>query len=261
MSRLIVVLPAYNEEHTLPPLLARFRRLFKQLPAEADPIVIVVNDGSSDRTAEMARRAARKMPLRLVEHDGNKGLGQAIKTGIRAGLEEVRGDRDVIVGMDADNTHPPKYVVPMLKEIEAGADIVIASRYRQGSRQVGVPLKRMAMSYGALVLFKLCLNVSGTRDYTCGFRAYRAGLLQKAMEVYGDEIITRNGFACTDQLLVNLVCLGDVKVREIPFVLRYDRKEGESKLDLGVTVVETFKLLLDGRRKLRAARRRKPACG
>ena len=105
------------------------------------------------------------------------------------------------------------------------------------------------------MLFKMFLNLRGVRDYTCGFRAYRAGLLRKAMEVYGENIITRNCFACTDELLVNLACLGDVHIEELPFVLRYDRKEGESKLDLGVTLRETFKLLIDGRRKLKKAKK------
>lgn len=256
MSRLIVALPAYNEEKCLPPLLKRFRKLFSQLPESASPIVIVVDDGSKDRTAAVTLRAAAKMPVRLVPHVQNKGLGEAIKTGLRAALEESTSDRDVIVCMDADNTHPPHYVVQMLELIEDGADIVIASRYRWGSRQVGVPLHRQGMSFGALILFKLFLQLPGVRDYTCGFRAYRAGLVREAFEEYGDELITRNGFACTDQLLVNMACMKRrIDIREIPFVLRYDRKEGASKLNLGVTIGETFKLLWHGRQQIRAARR------
>ncbi len=251
MSRLIVALPAYNEEECLPPLLKAFRRLFRELPPTARPLVIVVNDGSKDRTAEVCERIARKMPLRLVNHPQNKGLGEAIKTGLRTALEESTDDRDVIVCMDADDTHPPRYVIPMLQRIERGADIVIASRYRDGSRQVGVPPHRMLMSFGARILFQLFLGLPGVRDYTCGFRAYRTGLIRRAFDHYGDDIITRNGFACTDQLLVNIACLGNVKIEEIGFVLRYDRKVGASKLNLGVTIGETMKLLVDGRKKLR----------
>lgn len=254
MSRLIVALPAYNEEKSLPPLLKGFRRLFARLPADRDPIVIVVNDGSKDGTADVVLKAARRMNVKLVNHEKNKGLGEAIKTGLRAALEESRSDNDVIVGMDADNTHPPRHVIPMLRRIEHGDDLVIASRYRRGSRQHGVPVKRQILSLGALVLFKVFLGIPGVRDYTCGYRAYRSGLVRHAFDIYGDDIITRNGFACTDQLLVNLACIETVRITEIPFILRYDRKEGESKLNLGVTVAETLKLLVDGRRKLRAAR-------
>ncbi|MCC6547300.1 glycosyltransferase [Candidatus Sumerlaeota bacterium] len=253
VPRLIVALPAYNEEDCLPPLLKKFRALFAKLPPELDPIVIVVNDGSRDRTAEVCEKLAKRMPLLLVNHEKNKGLGEAIKTGLRAALEQSRSDEDVIVCMDADDTHPPGYVVPMLRRIERGADIVIASRYRHGSKQVGVPPHRMLMSLGARILFQLFLALPGVRDYTCGFRAYRAEIIRKAFEEYGDDLITRNGFACTDQLLVNIACLGGVQISEIGFILRYDRKVGESKLNLGVTIGETFKLLFDGRKKLRAA--------
>lgn len=257
MPRLIVALPAYNEEKCLPPLLRRFERLFGQFPAEADPLVIVVDDGSSDATAEVCRRFARHMPLQLVSHEQNKGLGEAIKTGLRAALEHSKGPDDLIVCMDADNTHPPRYVHQMLEVMNReGADIVIASRYRKGSRQRGVPPHRQLMSFGARLLFWLFLRLDGVRDYTCGFRAYRSGLIRDALDVYGDKLISRNGFACTDELLVNLACLGEVKIREIPFILRYDRKVGESKLRLGLTIRETFKLLAEGRRQLRTHRNR-----
>jgi dolichol-phosphate mannosyltransferase len=188
-----------------------------------------------------------------VRHPQNKGLGEAIKTGLRAALEESRGDRDVIVCMDADDTHPPRHVVPMLKKVRAGADVVIASRYRQGSRQVGVPPHRQLMSFGAFVLFRLFLGLPGVRDYTCGYRAYRSTLIRRAFERYGDDLITRNGFACTDQLLVNIACLGNVRMEEVPFILRYDRKKGASKLNLGVTIIETFRLLAGARSRLKKA--------
>lgn len=245
------MLPAFNEEHCLPPLLRRFAKLFRER-RDFDAFIVVVDDGSSDRTAEIARAAGRRGPVRLVQHERNRGLGEAIKTGLRACLEAGLEDSDYIVCMDADNTHPPS-TVPAMEEVaeREGADIVIASRYRRGSRQVGVPLHRQAMSAGALLLFMAFLRLPGVRDYTCGFRLYRAGLVRRGFEAFGDDLITRSGFACTDQLLVNYARLG-ATIREVPFVLRYDRKVGESKLQLGATILETFKLLAMARRELDA---------
>lgn len=252
MPRLIVMLPAYNEAVGLPPLIAAFEELFATLPPDSDPLIVVVDDGSQDGTADVLREpAARGAPVQLVQHPENRGLGQAIMTGLRACMEHVRSDEDAIVCMDADNTHPPDHAAPMLERIAGGADIVIASRYRRGSKQVGVPLFRQALSLGALIVFKAVLQLPGVRDYTCGYRAYRAGLIRRALEEYGDGLITRAGFACTDQLLVHLAALGNVRIEEVPFILRYDRKHGESKLRLGVTVKETFRLLAEARRTLR----------
>ena len=251
MPRVFVVLPAYNEEQCQPPLLAKFARLFRQNPGW-NGLVIVVDDGSKDRTAAVARRAAAQgAPVELVQHPVNKGLGEALKTGMRRPLELGAADEDLIVCMDADDTHPPQSIPRLLRVAQdTNADIVIASRYRRGSRQVGVPLHRQAMSLGALLLFKVFLGLDGVRDYTCGFRVYRASLVRRAFEAYGDDLITRSGFACTDQLLVNMARLGAV-IREAPFVLRYDRKVGESKLQLGETILETFKLLAMARRELK----------
>ncbi|MBI5155296.1 glycosyltransferase [Candidatus Poribacteria bacterium] len=256
MPRLFVLLPAYNEEKCLPPLLRAFGSVFRKLPGDARPLIVVVDDGSQDGTARILRRAiGRGMPVELVQHPRNKGLGEAIKTGLRRVAELAEGDDDLVICMDADNTHPPRFVRDMLRTMRTeGADIVIASRYRFGSRQVGVPLNRQAMSLGALVLFTLFLNLPGVRDYTCGYRAYRMAIIRRSLEHYGGRIITRAGFACTDQLLVNMACLG-ARIREVPFVLRYDRKVGASKLQLGTTILETLRLLHAGHRRLRRARR------
>jgi len=253
MPKLFVALPAFNEAECLPPLLNSFGKLFKRYP-QLDGVIIVVDDGSSDRTAEVVEHAAKRLPVHLVRHVKNKGLGEAIKTGFRTALEMSKSDEDVLVCMDADDTHPPVHVMSMLRQVERGADIVIASRYRPGSRQHGVPIFRQFLSLGALIVFSIFLRLEGVRDYTCGYRAYRMGLLRRAMKHYGDNIITRGGFACTDQVLVNLACLG-AKIREVPFILRYDRKKGESKIKLGLTIMETFSMLREGRKRLNRAGR------
>jgi dolichol-phosphate mannosyltransferase len=90
--------------------------------------------------------------------------------------------------------------------------------------------------------------VPGVRDYTCGYRAYRAELLRNGFERYGEGLIERAGFACTDELLVHLATLAR-RIEEIPFVLRYDLKRGRSKLPLWQTMIATFRLLLHHRRE------------
>jgi dolichol-phosphate mannosyltransferase len=258
MGKVLIVLPIYNEGENLAELLERFRGVLARLGEEAE--IVAVNDGSTDRTGEILSEASRGMALRVVTHERNRGLGKAIKTGLRAAVELSRSDDDVIVNMDADNTHSPEYIPDMVAKIRGGADVVIASRFREGSKEVGVPLGRRLISWGARIVFRVFLNLPGVRDYTCGYRAYRAGLVREALGRFGDGIITRNGFACTDEILVNLASLTR-KIAEIPFVLRYDRKRGRSKMRLALTAWETLKMLARNRWGVRGSHRGRGSLG
>lgn len=254
IRQICLTLPAYNESAVIAPLLERAVAALSAMGV--DWSVVVVDDGSVDETAKLVEEfiAAGHPQVRLVRHGKNRGLGPAIITGLLAALEGGSGPDRMVVGMDADLTHPPEVIPVMRAEMESGADLVIASRFQTGSRQVGVPFFRQVMSIGARLLFKYYLDLPGVRDYTCGFRAFRASLLAQGFERFGREgLITRSGFACTDELLVHLALLNPV-IREAPFVLRYDLKAGRSKMNLKLTIVETLKLLRHHRRQLRQGR-------
>lgn len=246
-SHIILVLPAYNEEANLAPLLDEARTAFDAAGFESWRVV-VVNDGSKDSTAEVLQKLSAIFNERLitVTHPANRGLGEAIMSGLKKAATIATQDVDVIVCMDADNTHSPNYVPEMVAKISEGYDIVIASRYRQGSKEVGVPFGRRVLSLGARWVFRMMLHLPDVRDYTCGFRAYRFGIIRQALEKYGDGLITRRGFACTDELLVRLSGLTS-KITEIPFVLRYDKKRSRSQLPLFRTIWETLKMLTTAR--------------
>lgn len=240
--KVILALPAYNEAENLPPLIEQAVRVFRQ--NEYDYAILVVNDGSTDSSGEVLEEMAAREGVRVATHPQNRGLGAAINTAIRSALEFSTSPDDIIVNMDADNTHDPAYIPAMADKIWSGEyDAVIASRFRENSREVGVPFLRRMLSRGARIVFRVMLRLPEVRDYTCGYRAYRASLLQEAIDRYGDRLITRSGFACTDELLVRISSVSR-RITEIPFVLRYDQKKGESKLPLFRTVVETLKLLI-----------------
>lgn len=242
MPQIILTLPAYNEAENIEPLLLDAQQV---LSGTGRPFrIIVVNDGSGDTTAEKVRSLQEEISqLELVEHPRNQGLGAAIRTSINEGLARSDSPEDILVSMDADNTHSPAYIPAMVDKIWGeGFDVVIASRFREGSRELGVPFFRLVLSRGARFLFQLFLRLPDVRDYTCGYRAYRAKLLKDAVGKYGSALITRQGFACTDELLVKLSTLTR-KITEVPFVLRYDKKRNQSKLPLFRTIWETLKML------------------
>lgn len=239
-----VVLPAYNEEASLPQLLDSLQDSMQE--GSADYQVIVVDDGSKDRTADVVRRLAAQMPLRLIQHATNQGLGATLRDGLLAALENA-SPRDIVITMDADDTHTPGLIVRMVRMITEGYDVVIASRYRSESRVYGVSFLRRAISWNGSVLMRIVFPIQGVRDFTCGFRAYRVSALRAAVARYEDEFVNQDGFQCMVDILLKLRSMNLV-FGEVPFILRYDRKGGESKMRLWRTAGQTLQLLF--RRRL-----------
>jgi len=126
--------------------------------------------------------------------------------------------------------------------------VVIASRYRAGSRTVGVPLYRKGLSYGASWIFRIAFPIRGVRDFTCGYRAYRAGVVRDALARYGGTFLNQDGFQCMVDILLKLRKMNLI-FGEVPFILRYDYKEGSSKMNVARTVRDTLALVW--RRRLR----------
>jgi len=238
VNEVAIVLPAYNEEKDLPVLLENIRTKMQGMPFNYT--VVVVDDGSKDRTAEIAREAAQIMPLKLVQHGVNKGLGEGIQTGLRAGW--LIGD--VVVVMDSDNTHDPVYIQDMVKIIREGnADVIIASRFQRGSVVQGVPFFRQVLSWGCFLMMKTLLPYRNVRDYSTGFRAYRSLTLGRLIKNSGgDKIIEESSFACMLELLLRLRWIG-ARASEIPYTLRYDLKAGVSKMRILRTIRRYFNVI------------------
>jgi dolichol-phosphate mannosyltransferase len=233
-----IVLPAFNEADNLPAVLDGIAAVESLLRECA---VVVVDDGSTDGTAEAASAHMGGLSLRVLSHPGNRGLARTIDTGIRAAIRNAGAD-DVVVTMDADNTHSPALIPRLLRRIEQGADVVIASRYTRGGREDGVPLTRRILSRAIGILLRLRFGLCGVRDYSSGYRAYRARLLQAALAAYGDRFIESDGFQVMAEVLVKLSVYSP-RIAEVPLHLRYDRKHGQSKIRLLPTVAGYLWLL------------------
>jgi dolichol-phosphate mannosyltransferase len=236
---LYILLPAYNEERDIRPLLERICGAMQQLNIPYYK-VFVVNDGSTDGTVCEVLAMQAGMPLELLDHGVNKGLGQAMLTGLRYAASQMN-DEDVLVSMDADNTHEPLLIGAMLEKIRQ-ADIVIASRYETGGEEVGLSKIRSILSRGASTLLVIFFPIPGAKDYTCGYRAYRGELLKRAYQVYGDNLVAERGFTCMAEILIKLRAIG-ARVTEVPLVLRYDLKSGMSKMKVVRTILRYFVLI------------------
>jgi dolichol-phosphate mannosyltransferase len=226
-----VVLPAFNEELNIGPIFDGLEELSQRI-GEIRPIL--VDDGSSDATAEKARTLGAKVNIRVIQHEKNKGLGAAVMTGLEAVCAEA-SDNDIVVLLDADNSHNPNHIIGMVNLINEGKDIVIASRYAPGGKEVGLSTVRSIGSRTISLMLASIFQVDDARDYTCGYRAYRVGMIKKGFSIYGDKLISETSFVCMAELLVKLNSVG-AKVAEFPLVLRYDLKQGESKMNIPRTL-------------------------
>lgn len=238
---ILMVLPAYNEEAALEPLLREIEAVGPRCPLPL--AALVVDDCSTDRTLEIARAWSGALPVHVEHHEKNRGLGGALQTGLSRAVDPALG-ADIIVTMDADNTHSPAYIPAMVEPILAGdKDVIIASRYASGGKETGVPFGRKILSRGAAFTYGFLAAIQGVHDYSCGYRAMRASLVREAFEVLGDDFISESGFQATGEIVLKLRHFG-ARFGEVGFELRYDLKGGASKMRKFRTARDTVLLLL-----------------
>lgn len=241
MKKLFAMLPCYNEMQDIDPLVRKWVSLKDDFLKRGYELqVYCIDDRSTDDTNSVIRKLVSEFSdtVHLIEHEVNKGLGGVLHTSFDYFTEHGQKG-DVCVLMDGDNTHDPVYALSMLPKVEGGFDCVIASRYCEKSETKGVAPIRLFMSWGARAFYSAILGVKNVKDYTCGYRAYTYSIIQKAQKTYGGKFVERRSFACMMEALYKLSLIG-AKFAEVPFELRYDHKQGESKMRIFKTVKESI---------------------
>lgn len=187
--RLSIVVPAFNEERRLKNSLARLLRDVRRRFLDYE--IIVVDDGSTDNTAEIVKEfASVDERVRLIRYKHNLGKGHAVRTGVLAARKEY------ILFCDADLSTPFREVRKLLRAIDAGADIAIGSRARKETRILKrQPLYRVLMGKTFNKIVRI-LAVSGINDTQCGFKCFKAAI---AIDIFRDCQI--NGFSFDVEML------------------------------------------------------------
>lgn len=238
--KVYVVLPAYNEEQNLGALIKEIDETLFEMKQDYE--IVVVDDGSQDETVKVVEEFQEILPITLLKHEVNLGLGGTIRDGLKH-ASDICHDKDIVIVMDADNTHPAGLMRRMIRTVSEGNEVVIASRYQKASSVVGVPIHRQFLSYGAGLLFRIMFPIKGVKDYTCGYRAYRGHVLKRAFSAYGASLVSEEGFQCMVDILFKLRKL-NIIFSEVPLVLRYDQKKGKSKMQVVKTIFGTLKLAI-----------------
>jgi len=207
---LSVVIPAYNEEKRLPKTIVE---IFDYLSKKNFSFeVIVVNDGSKDKTAEVVKELIKKYPkLELIDNKENKGKGAVV----RQGMLRARGGLRVF--LDADHSTPISEIEKFIPEFEKGTDVAIGSREIKGAiLDPPQPWYRRFVGEGFKWLRKIILGLWEIQDTQCGFKCFRAEVVEK---VFPKCKIDR--FAFDPEILV-LVKREGYKIKEIPVYWRND---------------------------------------
>lgn len=202
---LSIIIPAYNEARRLAPALAQIRRYVERTNLRAE--VVVVDDGSSDGTAGVARRFdPGPLALRVLVNETNRGKGYSV----RRGMGEAGGE--VLLMTDADQSTPIWEIEKALPHLRAGYDVVIGSRDMPDSQiSEAQPWYRRLLG-AALRFFRGRVMLKGIRDTQCGFKLFtrRAG-----RRIF--ERVTTNRFAFDCEVLL-LACKLGFRVKEIGVV-------------------------------------------
>lgn len=226
----IVVIPAFNEEEALPAVLAQLREVTPELA------VVVVDDGSADRTAAVARAAG----VACVSLPFNLGIGGALRAGYRYAVDEGYARA---VQFDADGQHRADQIAPLLDELDAGADMVIGNRFAAGDYKVGRS-RSLAMAVLRFGVRLLCHR--RFEDTSSGFRAVRRPLLEVFARDYPVEYMD------SVETLVE-ACRDGFDVREVP--TRMEERAGgvpsQHKLRLAYHYARLLVVLLGSSRRAR----------
>ena len=196
MANVVAIIPAYNEEKALADVIGK--------TLENVDEVIVVDDGSSDKTSEVAIEAG----ARVIKHSVNLGKGEALKSGFKA-----IGDDSIIITIDGDGQHNPSEIPDLVRPIvEDGADLVNGSRYMNGPEENTPAYRRVGQK-----VLDIATNISaGTKvtDSQSGFRAFSPQ--SKNVFRFKDT-----GFGIESEMLVDAAEAG-LKIVEVPITVRYD---------------------------------------
>lgn len=204
----VAIVPAYNEEATIGPIIDKIRR-------QVDDVV-VVDDGSTDDTVEIAKENGAT----VIRHAINTGVGGAVRTGYRYAIDN---DYDFLVQIDADGQHDPEYIPSLLREA-SDSDIVIGSRYLNDSYKSYSLVRNIGIQF-----FTFLVNLLGKADITdvtSGFRVYRVETLEEIIHSSDKHWAVEQTLSAANEGL---------RIREVSVEMP-TREEGESQFTLATFV-------------------------
>jgi dolichol-phosphate mannosyltransferase len=238
-----IIFCALNEEQNLKKLLLNLSYEMEILQKKFE--IIICLDGTNDKSLEVIEQFKRFFEIKVLPQENKRGLGFAYK---KLFLEVIRNscDDDLIISLDADNTHNPKQIGVMITNFKKHSlDFLVASRFCDNSVMKGFPIYRRLVSKSTSLLLQWIFpiqKISGKKlqDYTSGYRIYRAKKLKELFKKEGNNFIIEPEFTYTCELLIKLSYL-NCRIDEMPISYDYQNKIGNSRLRI---IRNLFRLLI-----------------
>jgi dolichol-phosphate mannosyltransferase len=223
-----LILPTYNEAENIGPMVHAAREQLR--PGDT---ILIVDDNSPDGTGTIADELAHEIDNVHVLHRAEKqGLGRAYLAGFAYALQ---GGADYVLEMDSDFSHDPHDLPRLIAAAEAGADLVLGSRYIPGGSVTDWGMLRRLVSRGGSWYARVILGVD-VRDLTGGFKCFR----RKVLETLDLDGVHADGYGFQIELTYRTIKAG-FRVEEIPIVFR-DRRVGQSKMNARIALEAVWKV-------------------
>lgn len=227
-----IFLCCYNEAENLKKLLPNLEREMQLVKRDFE--ILFCLDGTSDESADIIRRFGKNLKTTILPQINQRGLGLAYKRLFIEALKNSQDD-DIIISLDADNSHNPGQIPEMLMHFEKNnLDYLVASRFCGKSVMDDFPLHRQFISKATSLLLQTFFGVKkisgeNLQDYSSGYRLYRVKSLKELYAKEKNQFITEPEFTYTCELIIKLSKL-KIRIDEIAISYEYGKKIGASKL-------------------------------
>lgn len=228
MARAIIVIPTYNERENIVRLIKKIRQQFSHLK-KWDPKILIVDGNSPDGTAKLVKRLSKRHKnVHLLLEKKKKGLGAAYLEGMKHSFEKLKAD--IVITMDADLSHDPKYLPKFMEKIDEACDFVVGSRYiKDGSIPKNWPPHRKFLSIFGNLATQALLGSSAIHDWTTGYRAIKKEVFQKVAPMMEKDSAFK-GYTFNISFAYHTIEAG-FRAGQVPINF-VDRTAGESKLGM-----------------------------
>ena len=235
------IIPVYNEEKNIQALLFNICALMKSQTFSYR--IVIVNDGSTDMTEMKIKEIKGALPIVLLSHSPNQGVGKTFRHGFSEVLSNAQ-DTDIVVTLEADGTSDLEILEPMIKKVQAGCDIVLASCYSAEGGVRGTKLFRVLLSKIANILLRFFFPLKNINTYSSFYRVFKVQRLRELDSLYREKLIEEQGFECMVELLVKFSRLPSIQISEVPMILDGEKRRGKSKMKVVKTITGFLKVIL-----------------